>query len=176
MIFIAFLWYKEFTWNTWIPQHHQSHFARMYIQFNFDHFITLTLSSSKTNSYHRDTIISLAFSLNLSSLCSITTFHHLFSLYPRSSTHSFFSCLYDQSFNKQFLIAKIREFLLHVDISSFGFSNHFIRRNAAIIVTLNDIFRDDIKLLECWKSDIVDNYLDSFYQFNYIFYQFHLNT
>ena len=82
------------------------------------------------------------------SLYSITTFHRLFSLYSHSSTYSFFSCFYDQSFNNQFLIVKIREFLLHVDISSFGFSDHFIRRDAAVTAALNDISRDDIKLLE----------------------------
>ena len=120
----------------------------MHIQFNFDHFIILILLSFKMNSYHRNAIISLIFSLNLSSLYFITTFYHLFSLYSYSSIYLFFSCFYDQLFNKQFLIAKIREFLLHVDISNFGFFNHFIRRNIIVTAILNDIFRDDIKLLE----------------------------
>ena len=100
MTFIIFLWYKEFIWNIWIPQYHQSHLIRIYIQFNFDHFIILILLSFKMNLYHKDTIISFIFSLNLFFLYLITTFHHLFSLYSYSSIYSFFSCFYDQLFNK----------------------------------------------------------------------------
>jgi len=90
--------------------------------------------------------------------------------------HPLFSRPYGQPFAKQFLIAKIRESLLRARIPSLGFSGHSIRKGAAITAALNGVSRDDIKLLERWKSDAVDNFLDSFSQSNRTLYQLHLNT
>ena len=174
--FATFLQSGEFTWNTWTAQHHQFHLARMHIQFNSNHSVTLTLPSSKMDPYHRDATIPLASSPNPSPLCPVTALHSLYSLYPHPPTHPLFSCPYGQSFNKQFLIAKIRELLLHAGIPSLGFSGHSIRKGAAVTAALNGVSRDDIKLLGHWKSDAVDNYLDSFYQSNHTSYQLHLNT
>ena len=156
-------------------QHHQFHLTHTHIQFNSNHSVALTLPSSKTESYHREATIPLASSPNLSPLCPVTALHSLYSLYPHPPTHPLFSCPYGQSFNEQFLIAKIRELLLHAGIPSLGFSGHSIRKGAAVTAALNGVSRDDIKLLGHWKSDAVDNYLDSFYQSNHTSYQLHLN-
>ena len=174
--FAAFLRSGEFTWDTWTAEHHQFYLARTHIQFNSNDSVTLTLPSSKTDPYRSGATIPLAFSPNPSPLCPVRALRNLYSLYPRPPTHPLFSRPYGQPFNKQFVIAKIRELLLSAGIPSLGFSGHSIRKGAAVTAALNGVSRDDIKLLGRWKSDAVDNYLDSFYQSNRTSYQLQLNT
>ncbi len=164
LAFADFLRSGEFTWNMWSLEHHRFHLARTHIQFNLDHSVILTLPLSKTDQYRIGAAIPIASSPNPSPLCPVQALHRLYSLYPRPSTSPLFSRPYGQPFTKQFLVAKIRELLLQAGIPSLGFSGHSIRKGAAVTAAMNGISRDDIKLLGRWKSDAVDNYLDSLNQ------------
>jgi integrase len=174
--FAIFLRSGEFTWDTWGVQDHQFLLARTHVQFNSNYSVTLTLPSSKTDPYHKGAIIPIASSPSPSPLCPVTALHGLYSLYPHPSTYPLFSRPYGQPFTKRFFIAKVRELLLRAGIPSLGFSGHSIRKGAAVTAALNGVSRDDIKLLGRWKSDAVDNYLDSVYQSNHASYQLYLNT
>ena len=138
--FIDFLRFDEFTWDTF-----NIIFLWWYVIFNRDDSVIVILFSLKIDSFKHEVMIELAVSL-VSPLCPIFTFHYLYSHFSHDSSHSLFSHIID-SFNKQYFITKVKELLLRVDISTTGFSNHFLRKEAVIFATINEISREEIKLL-----------------------------
>ena len=90
----------------------------------------------------------------------MTIFIQLFNTFSCSSLQSLFTRFYEQPFIKQFFIVKMHQLLLQVDISTADFSDHSIRKGAAVTAAANDISRENIQLLSRWKNDVVDIYIN----------------
>ena len=97
---------------------------------------------------------------SLSSLYSITTLKALFHHYSILLYILLFIKFFNQSFNKSFFIYIIYHLLLNTDISIIDYSRHSLQKSVTVIADRNDISRPDIKLLKCWKSDVVDIYIN----------------
>ena len=92
----------------------------------------------------------------------------LHSLSKAPAVPHYLSVSYDQSFSKSFLVLKMRELLLNAGISTIGYSGHSLRKGTAITVDRNGISKHDIKLLERWKSDAVDVYINEYQKSDHI--------
>src|SRR5947207_8308022 len=64
------------------------------------------------------------------------------------------------SFSKFYFITQIHELLLQAEISTHGFSDHSIRKKVAIFISARGISKNDIKLMDRWKSDVVLIYIN----------------
>ena len=63
-------------------------------------------------------------------------------------------------FSKSYFIAQIHELLLQAGISTHGFSGHSIRKGVVVSASARGIPKDDIKLMDRWKSDVVLIYIN----------------
>jgi len=151
--FAGFLRSGEFTWDT--PN---TALLRRHATFNRDGSVTVTLPSSKTDPFKHGVAIELAAS-PASPLCPVSALRRLYSRFPRDPSHPLFSRIIG-SFNRQYLIDRVKELLLRAGISTTGFSGHSLRKGAAVSAAANGISREEIKLLGRWKSDAVDVYIN----------------
>jgi hypothetical protein len=58
-------------------------------------------------------------------------------------------------FSKSYFISKTYELLLRAGIPINGFSGHSIHKGATVIAIARGISKEDIKLMDRWKSDAV---------------------
>jgi hypothetical protein len=165
LTFAAFLRSGEFTWDIWSKQYHRSHLSRKHVFFSTNSII-LTLPASKTNPFRRSVDIHLASSQ--SPLCPIAALTQLFNTYPCSPLQPLFTRPHGQSFIKQFLLSTIHHLLLQVNIPIADFSDHSIRKEAAVTAAANGISRENIQLLGRWKSDAIDLYINEIHESEHI--------
>jgi hypothetical protein len=157
--FAAFLRSGEFTYrNKWNESSPQTCLARRHVTFNPNNSIILILPVSKTDPFRKDIIIELA--STPSPLCPVRALRELYAKQPYPTTNPLFSRSFGQSFNKQYIVNKVRELLLRAGISTLGFSGHSIRKGAAVSAAAKGISKENIKLLGRWKSDAVDVYIN----------------
>ena len=119
--FAGFLRAGEFTWETWDCLSSQSHLARKHVTFNADGSIILILFSSKTDSYDKDTAIYL--SQTNSILYSVQVLIILFCKQFKLFNDLLFSRILG-SFNRIYVVDKIKELLLRAGISNSNFFDH----------------------------------------------------
>lgn len=155
--FAGFLRAGEFTWETWDYLSSQSHLARKHVTFNADGSVTLILPSSKTDPYGKGTAIHL--SQANSALCPVHALTILFRTQPKLPNDPLFSRTLG-SFNRTYIVDKIKELLLRAGISNSNFSGHSLRKGAAVTAAANGISKENIKLLGRWRSDAVDIYIN----------------
>ena len=135
---------------------------------NYQRTLKETLSYSTKNQIlikHFD-CDQLAVSLTLF-LYSIFVFRYFYSHFSHDSSYSLFSHIIDL-FNKQYFIIKVKELLLQADISTTGFSSHFLCKKVAIFIAANEISYEEIKLLNHWKNNTIDVYINKINIFEYI--------
>src|SRR5438552_18540155 len=120
------------------------------------HGIPPTRSSSRSISWAQNEIPAFL-STSLSAFSSIES--HVSLRFPRDPSHPLFSRTIG-SFNRQYLVDKVKELLLRAGIATTGFSGHSLRKGAAVSAAANGISREEIKLLGRWKSDVVDVYIN----------------
>ena len=171
--FAGFLRSGEFTWDTLDSSSSQFQVARKHITFNMNGSITLMLPASKTDPYRKGTAIQLAQSN--SPLCPVRALTILFRHQPKQPTEPLFSRKYG-SFNRLYVIEKIKELLLRAGISTAHFSGHSLSKGAAVSAVANGISKDDIKLLGRWKSDAVEVYINELAQSDHTKKLLHLNS
>ena len=151
--FAGFLRSGEFTWDT-----SSIALLRRHAIFNRDGSVTVTLPSSKTDPFKHGVAIELAAS-PASPLCPVSALRRLYSRFPRDPSHPLFSRVIG-SFNRQYLIDRVKELLLRAGISTTGFSCHSLRKGAAVSAAVNGISRKEIKVLGRWKNDAADVYIN----------------
>ena len=173
MTFVEFLRAGEFTWETWDYLSSQSHLARKYVIFNVNESVTFIFSFFKTDSYDKDTAIHL-FQANFA-LCFVQAFIILFCNQFKLLNDSLFSRIID-SFNRVYIIEKIKELLLRSGISNINFSDHSLRKETIVTMIANDISKENIKLLDRWKSDAIDIYINELAEKDHISKLLQLNT
>ena len=120
----------------------------------FNHSHILNIKDKSISKRYKYTFLIIKHILYSIKILSILFQYHLYSFID-----SLFSHLY-KSFNKSYFVNKMRELFLHAEISSDHISDHSIKKNAVISAATNEISREDIKLLERWKSDAVDVYIN----------------
>jgi len=158
--FAGFLRSGEFTWETWDATSSAHHLARQHVEF-INGSVNLTLPASKTDPFRNGVVIHLA--QTTSPLCPVKALTRLFQEYPRQKSEPLFTRTIG-SFNRVYIVDKIKELLLQAGISTFGFSGHSIRKGAAVTAAANGISKENIKLLGRWKSDAIDVYINELSQ------------
>ena len=158
--FAAFLRSGEFTWETWDPSTSPRFaLARQHVTFNKDGSATLFLPASKTDPSRRGVPIQLA-AVPTSPLCPVTALRILISRCPALPNQPMFARISGGPFNRQYIVAQVRELLLRAGLQTTGFSGHSIRKGAAVTAWNNGISKDEIKLMGRWKSDAVLIYIN----------------
>ena len=115
------------------------------------------LPSSKTDPYGKGTAIHL--SQANSTLCPVQALTTLFCKQSKLPNDPLFSRTLS-SFNRAYIVDKIKELLLRAGISNSNFSGHSLRKGAAVTAAANGISKENIKLLDRWRSDAVDIYIN----------------
>jgi len=80
------------------------------------------------------------------------------------------------SFNRAYIVDKIKELLLRSGISNANFSGHSLRKGAAVTAAANGISKENIKLLGRWRSDAVDIYINELAEKDHISKLLQLNA
>ena len=155
--FAAFLRSGEFTWNTWNTNSPSHALSRRHITFNRNNSATLFLPSSKTDPFRKGVHIQLTATASI--LCPIRALKLLFQRHPTTLDQPLFARTMGP-FSKSYFIAQIHELLLQAGIPTQGFSDHSIRKDAAVSASARGISKDDIKLMGRWKSDVVLTYIN----------------
>ena len=138
------------------PNSSPSHgLARHHITFNINDPATLLLASSKMDSFKKEIIIQL---ISITSpLYPIHALKQLYSSQSGQSNDPLFSHVI--GLFKSYFNSKIHELLLQADLSTTGYCRSLIHKGAAVAATAWGISKDDIKLMQRWKSDAVMVYL-----------------
>ena len=117
--------------------------------------MTLCLFVFKIDSWRQNVIISIVAIANIA--CSIKSIKRLFICHSISSKLSFFHI--EILFTRSYVIARLKDLLQKSRIKE-NYFDHFFRRDAATWVELRDLFDDEIRILERWKSNNYRLYID----------------
>ena len=150
-----FLHVEEFIYNKWKKIFSNFAFIRFSISFEKDSNLILIFSVSKTNYFHKGIRISLAATMNESSIYSVIMLHILFNHFSASLKTLLFTKTFDP-FSWDHLIKTIRNTLLDTDLSPIDFSDHSLRREVTISIVTISIPWDEIKTLRRWRIWWID--------------------
>jgi len=89
--------------------------------------------------------------------CLVNALRTLVKHYSQTAMAPLFSQLIG-SFDRKWVLSKLRQALLFAGIDPAGFNGHSFRRGAANSVLKAGISREDIMKMGRWKSDSVDRY------------------
>ena len=158
LVFVVFLRIDEFTYfaakqrdldfDRW-------HVTKSFIAFNDNNSMTLYLSVFKIDSWRQDVVISIVATADVA--CSIKSMKRLFARHLVSSKISLFYI--EVLFTRQHVIARLKNLLQKSRIEN-NYFDHFFKRDVDTWVELRDLFDDEIKVLERWKSNNYRLYID----------------
>jgi hypothetical protein len=117
--------------------------------------LQIILSSLKTNFFRLKMMLIIA-AIN-DFVCAVASLKHLFRLFSRSLTNSFF--FFDRTFTRSLIIRKLKTRLKNLDHQDH-YSRHSFKKDAVIWVKERDLSIEDIKLLDRWKSNFYKLYLE----------------
>jgi hypothetical protein len=117
--------------------------------------LQIILSSLKTNFFRLRVMLIIAAIDDF--VCAVASLKHLFRLFSKSLTNSFF--FLDRTFTKSLIIRKLKTRLKNLDHQD-DYSRHSFRRSAVIWAKEQDLSIEDIKLLNRWKSNFYKLYLE----------------